>query len=198
MLSKDELFNHHWPTTAPIPDDAPTVLFALGLGDKYEHVDFDYDAYRRAAKAVGMPPALSNDISIHIEDKNRLFLGGGYLPSEKKITVRPAKNGQATNADLVHEMKHAADDARNLLTSDLRYAVGRLGILAASIFPIPGAVVSWASSAIGDSRYSVAALVFVLTANAAGQYGYHNHPLEKRARDAAKTVHEQILTLEKK
>lgn len=179
----------------PLTDNDPIVAFDARLGERYEFMDFDYDAFAEKAASSGLAPSGIGGLKVQINDGPMFYqIRGHYNPVDKRMVVRAGRRADKT---LAHELQHAADDI-NGTPSDLR----RLKIGIAANKTMHGAMLPEVidvtkvghipEAVIHGSAVAVAASLAVFA------WGYHQHPAEKRARAAEKTVPNKIITMQKK
>jgi hypothetical protein len=191
---------------APVPpyildEAAPLVLMDTRLGKKHSNVDFDYEAFMwRAVTYHDMSDENITKLSLYIKPSRRFTFGGraNYLPGANDITIK-ARKQQTANKSLRHELKHAADDADGLLKANVRYIVGKLAIyplVVTELAMLLGVIAELENVRLPVVAKDVAIGSFCATA-ASVVGGYTFHPMERRARKAARAKKQDIIGMER-
>jgi hypothetical protein len=181
-----------------IPNNAPTVVMDIRLGEKYDHVGFDYGAYSRLAERLGIAESGSSDLNIHITSALKI-IDGSYYPEERTVTLKAIPG--LINKNLTHELQHAADHYSGTLKRDIRFYVGNIAayfslpLAAASVASAPAAVYAENNSnhLLVTSYCSVFAATMI--ASVSTLYGYTLHPNERRARNASRQNIARVISL---
>ena len=203
--------NHSPDPTEPvinqIPDNAPAVSFDIRLGKKYDFVDFDYDAFNTIADDLGISDDARSSLNVIVDKRipRGLLTLGRYISSEK--TVRIKANRKANNT-AKHELSHAADDANVVEFNNSRYLAGKIGIASMyglvyietlnAIYSTSGLTKALYGDSVAEAAHNFSETGFPIAfvaANAAAIAGYYMHPIERKARQAAKQHQPDMLTL---
>lgn len=177
----------------------PAVTFHRDLGKQYQEIDFDYPTFNSLAEALKLEPDTLRDLQIEVTTPGELRgAGGTFDPHTNTIQVSARKEGM--NKSLVHEMRHAIDNQNGELEIGPRIVAGNTGV----IFTPVGAslsLVGLVSSELGVKAAEGlrdASCWMTLAFGAAAIFGYYLHPLEVKARRAAREHDVDIITYTKR
>lgn len=178
---------------ATLPDHYPQVTFDVSLGKKYENVDFDYNSFAEEANRLGVAPEDIDKLSINIGAKLP-GKNGVYYPKNVTIDIAAKKTANKT---LSHEIQHFSDDLQGNLIFDPRIIIGDIATRASLPTSLTslGLSVGYHARYIGAEITSAGVATCFMVAGAA-IWGYSNHPIEKRAEQAAKDSTAKIITLD--
>jgi hypothetical protein len=179
-----------------IPNNAPAVSFDTALGQQHGYVDFDYSTFSHLAHQLGLEDSAIGELDIQVVPKISPGVRGSYCNGEIQI-----KAGEKANRALVHELSHAADDAKGECGSEVRNLVGDRAMTLTSINS-PLIIGSHAMQVAIDHdipriMYNTTFITGLVLA-AAAFWGYMLHPDEVRARKSERTHNAEIITLQKR
>lgn len=192
-------------TPARIPNVAPAISMDTKLGQRLkpgEAINFDYDTFRSTAHERGLTDEQIRKLHIDIVDPSYQTDGAGgrfHKPTEDmpplaEVTFNPKTKRSVArhNNALAHETQHYIDDEAGILPdhsdNDVYAEAIRQGRIAKRIMQLGALETAGAFIGLGPGAAVLVgpptATVGLMKAQLYG--GYHDDPMEQKAREAEK------------